>query len=397
MELIAILVGVFAVVSVTADMVNTLVTTSTNNSRLWLTSILYRRSWGVIRTIAHLFQSERHRESLLATYAPVSVLLLLVAWVSQQVIGFGLIWWGLGGLSGSEGLFESIYYSGVVYFTLGFGEVVPVAAVPRVGALVEALSGVLTTALVIGYLPSLYGAYSERERKLMTLDDGTEDRITPTNLIISRAPTGDVDELLRFFEGWEEWVAGVIETHTTFPMLRLFRSKHLGQNWVTAVGVLCDAALQCQMIVGARDKAPYWMLRRSVILFNTLTEGVDLSEYRARLDATYDSYDPESPHYDESPHFFENLYAMLESHGFELIDYETAREEVLPMRRLFDAQMEFLIDGLLAPRGFWGHQIGHEAASMFDREALPEATDGSPPSAASPAPDTGAGPERNEA
>lgn len=94
---------------------------------------------------------------------------MLTAWVVQQVIGFGLIWWGLSGVDGADGLFDSIYYSGVVYFTLGFGEVVPVEFVPRVGALVEAFAGVLTTALVIGYLPALYGAYSGRERKLMTL------------------------------------------------------------------------------------------------------------------------------------------------------------------------------------------------------------------------------------
>lgn len=31
--------------------------------------------------------------------------------------------------------------------------------IPRFGALVEAFSGVLTTVLVIGYLPALYGAY----------------------------------------------------------------------------------------------------------------------------------------------------------------------------------------------------------------------------------------------
>jgi len=51
-----------------------------------------------------------------------------------------------------------------------------------VGALFEAMGGVLTAALVMGYLPSLYAAYSERERKLMTLDDTSEGRITPTNL-----------------------------------------------------------------------------------------------------------------------------------------------------------------------------------------------------------------------
>ncbi len=62
---------------------------------------------------------------------------------------------------------------------------------PGIGALIEAFSGVLTTALVIGYLPALYAAYSERERRLMLLDDGTEERITPTSLVLNRSPGGD--------------------------------------------------------------------------------------------------------------------------------------------------------------------------------------------------------------
>jgi len=309
-----------------------------------------------VRRIAPVFRSERSRETFVATFAPVSVLLLLAFWVAQQIVGFGLIWWGLGGLNNEGSLFDSLYYSGVVYFTLGFGELVPVETVPRVGALAEAFSGVLTTALVMGYLPSLYSAYSERERKLMTLDDGSEDRITPTNLLLRRAPDASVEDTLRFFEGWEDWIAGVHETHTTFPMLQLFRSKHPGQSWITALGVIADAALQCQLIVDAQHRAPYWTLRRAIKLFDELTRHADLSGYRAQLDATYAEAEAEL---DDSDGMFQSMYHQLENHGFELVPVEEAREEMLRLRRLYDAQMEFLIDMLLAPRGFWGHSVGH--------------------------------------
>lgn len=358
MSVLVVAIGVLLVLSVTADMVNTLVTTTTSQSRWWLTFILYRRTWSSMRTVA-MRLPEARREMLLGTFAPVSVLLLLLAWVIQQVVGFGLIWWDLGGIDGADGLFDSIYFSGVVYFTLGFGEVVPVEAMPRLGSLVEAFSGVLTTALVIGYLPALYSAYSERERKLMTLDDGTEGRITPVNLLLSRAPSGDVDDVLRLFEGWEAWVAGVIETHSTFPMLRLFRSKHAGQNWIPALGLLCDAAVLCQTINDAKDRAPYWLVRRSILLFGELTKGADLSEYRAELDLGYTS-DAEGG----QDQLFRQTYEQLREHGFDVTDYPTARAETLELRRLYDAQLEFLIDTMLAPRGFWGHVVGHRVGTM---------------------------------
>ena len=166
MKELAVVLGSVMVVAVLTDMVNTLVTTQTRRGRFWLTNVLYTKSWAVLRAIVRRIGSERRREAILGTFAPVSVLLLLCAWVLQQVIGFGLIWWGLGGIGGADSLGDEIYYSGVVYFTLGFGELVPVETIPRFGALVEAFCGVLTTALVIGYLPSLYSAYSLRSRSL---------------------------------------------------------------------------------------------------------------------------------------------------------------------------------------------------------------------------------------
>ncbi len=355
MQQLAIVVGIVMVLSVLADMVNTLVTTQTRRGRFWLTSILYLRAWAVLRFVVTRISSERRREMILGTFAPVSVLLLLCAWIIQQVIGFGLIWWGLDSISGADTLADEIYYSGVVYFTLGFGELVPVETIPRYGALIEAFSGVLTTALVIGYLPSLYSAYSERERQLMMLDDGSEGRITPTNLVLSRCPDGDPTPLNGFFKEWETWIAGVIETHSAFPMLMLFRSKHPGQHWVTALGLVADAALHAQLIEQTRNREAYWCLRRAIILFDQLTDGVDLSEYEAEWAEQVRLTDTEG-----GDGLLRTLYADLEAAGFDLIPYEEARVVARELRSPWAPQMEFLIDGLAAPRGFWGHTVGHK-------------------------------------
>ena len=355
MEVIAVVVGVVLVLSVLADLTNTLVTTTTAQGRLWLTRILYVQTWLVVRRVGHLLGKETRRERLYATFAPLSVILMLLTWVTQQVVGFGLIWWGLGGVDGAEGLWDSIYYSGVVYFTLGFGEIVPTDQVPRFGALIEAFSGVLTTALVIGYLPALYSAYSVREQKLLTLDDGTEGRMTPTNLVLARAPDGDPRQLDDFFSEWEAWVAQVMETHTTFPMLMLFRSQHPGQHWITALGVVTDAALHMEMCEGSDGRAPYWMMRRSTRLLQQLTEHADLSSYREELDEAY---------VDEVQ--FRQLYDDMASHGFPVKPFDEALAATRELRRRYDAPLEFMIDTLEAPRGFWGHSIGYRSHAIDD-------------------------------
>ena len=346
MQFLAAVVGASLVVVVLADMVNTLVTTSTSTKRWWLTRVAYRIMWKSVRRMATRSDGTA-REALLSAFAPVSVLILLGVWVTQQIVGFALIWWGIGGIDGAVTFGDHLYYSGVVYFTLGFGELVPSAAVPRIGALVEAFAGVLTTALVIGYLPALYGAYGERERRLMTLDDGGEDRITPTNLVIARAPDGDHHKLDSFFKEWEDWIAGVIETHTTFPMLAFFRSKDPGQNWVTAVGLVTDAALHIQMVKGAQGGQAYWTIRRAIQLFQTVIGNNDLTDYL------------EPPDPEVGAVLFRELYDRMSEHGFDLVDFDTARERGRELRSMYGPAMEFLIDELVAPRGFWSHAVGH--------------------------------------
>lgn len=348
MGVVAVVVGFALVVAVLLDLTNTLVATRSVSGRYWLTRLLYVHSWSSLRKLGRLL-GERQREVVFATFAPVSALLLLSFWVSQQILGFGLIWWGIGGVSGSESLLDSIYFSGVVYFTLGFGEIVPTETIPRAGVLIEALSGVLTTALVIGYLPALYSAYSEREQKLLMLDDGSEKRMTPTSLVMSRCYGGDPRAMDSFFEGWEAWVAQVLETHSTFPMLTFFRSEQTSQNWITALGLVTDTALHLELTEGCEGRPPYWMIRRSIRLFQMLTEGVDLSEYRAALDETYAT--------DDSA--FRELYGQLGEAGFAMLPYDHAYARSRELRRKYDAELEYLIDYLEAPRGFWGHEIGH--------------------------------------
>ena len=349
MSVLAVIAGIAIVLSVLADLVNTLVTTTTSPWRWWLSRIIYRRTWLLTAAVGRRISDQQRRERVYSIYAPITVLGMLFAWVTQQVIGFGLIWWGIGGVDGVESLFDAIYYSGVVFFTVGFGEVVPAGQVPRFGALIEAFTGVLTTALVIGYLPALYSAYSEREQKLLTLDDGTEGRITPTNLVLSRCPNGDADRMESFFTDWELWVAQVLETHTTFPMLTLFRSQHQGQSWITALGLVTDAALHIELVEGQGGGAAYWTYRRATRLMQMLTDGVDLSEYRNLLDAGYEG----------DPVQFRSMYDAMADHGFPMLPFDEALERSQTIRRTYDAQLEYLIDVLDAPRGFWGHVVGH--------------------------------------
>ena len=343
-------IGGVLVLATLSDMLNTLVATHTSRSKWWFTVRLYDVSWAVVTAFVRRTSSERRKNTLLATFAPLSILALLVGWILQQVIGWGLIWWAVRGLDGADGLGDSLYFSGVVYFTVGFGEIVPADAVPRIGALIEAFSGLLTTALVIGYLPSLFSAYAERERQLMSLDDGTEQRITPMNLILARSVPGDPSELDDFFAEWERWVAGVLTTHTSYPMLSLFRSQQPSQHWITALGLVTDAAVLAHGLLVDEYRSAIWLTRRSIRLFGVLTEGADLTPYLADFDERIGNLE-QNPYLDQ-------IYQQFTDVGFELHSFEEVFSKTTAVRRLYVPHMEFLIDVMFAPRGFWPHATG---------------------------------------
>jgi hypothetical protein len=340
-DVLVVVTGVALVLAALADLVNTLVSTATSPAPWWPSRIVGRSTFVAIRAVARRMSEEsRGRERLLSLFGSLLVIELLLLWAALQVLGFGLVWWGLGDIPTIGGLGDAWYYSGVVFFTVGFGEIVPVDAVPRFGAIVEAFSGVITIALVIGYLPTLYGAYSDRERELMTLDAGGVERITPTALVKAWAPDADPTKIDDQFEKWETWAAGILETHSTVPLLALFRSHDRRQNWVTGLGLLCDAALHAQIIMGATDGHAYWFLRRAEAIFREMTIGVDLSGYQL-------------PDDDGPSELFRDLYADLTAHGFRLRPFDEAAAYTRAARASFAPAMEYLIDDLLCPRGFW--------------------------------------------
>ncbi len=126
------------------------------------------------------------------------------------------------------------------------------------------------------------------------------------------------------------------------PLLAMFRSHDRRQNWVTALGLLCDAALHTQLIMGATDGHAYWFLRRAEAIFREMTAGHDISLYEERF---WDAQRDRS--------LFVGLYERLTEHGFRLRPYDDAVEYSRSVRVTFAPAMEFLIDDLLCPRGFW--------------------------------------------
>ncbi len=353
--------GALVVVVVLADALGTLVVTQGRSGRWRPTRAWYAGTWRLTRTAAARLP-DRAGEGVLNAYAGLSLLGLLVLWLAGLMFGWSLVYWGVRQqFGGARDWGSLVYYAGTSLVTPVFGSAHGAAV--RMLTLLETLTGVVTIALVISYLPALYGAYSRREARLLTLDDPLGARITPVRVLAVNAGSGDLELLYRSFAEWELWSAEVLESHVSYPMLALFRSQHPGQSWVTALGVVTDAAtLATACLEGAADREPYFLHRRGR---RAITEISD----RLHVPAT-----PLTPTWLDRTNF-DGAWRQLEQLGLPLRGKEDAWADLQRLRAPYGDQLELLIDFLVAPRGFWGHSAEATVAAEV-RQAAAEARRG---------------------
>jgi hypothetical protein len=341
LQLVEVVAGLALVVVTLADAIGTLVAARGLSGRWRLTRQFYWVSWRAWRSVGRRL-SLRRREGFLSLYAPLTLLSLLAVWLVGLLVGFSLLYLaGRNSLQGESGYLSLLYYSGTCLFTLGFGDILPTVGILRLAALVEAATGLVTMALAISYLPVLYGAYGRRESRLLTLDDPSGKRIEPTALIRIWAPGGDTDRLYRFFGEWENWTADILESHVSYPMLALFRSQHRGQSWITALGVVLDAAvLTCATVPGAELREPYFMYRRGRRALHEIVRRLPQSYAKQGALERFQ---------------FDVAYSRPPATGLPLRDPDEGWERLLEYRSTYATSLQALIDYLLAPAGFWGH------------------------------------------
>jgi hypothetical protein len=279
-------------------------------------------------------------EAVLSVYPAFSLLGLLLLWLAGLMLGWALLYWGIHfRVAGTSGFGTVVYYSGTTLLTPAFGTAHGAAQRPL--TLVETLTGLGTIALLISYLPALYGAYSKREARLLTLDDPLGSRITPVRVIAVHSGDGELDLLYRFFGEWEMWTAEVLESHVSYPMLALFRSQHRGQSWITALGVITDAAtLTCACIKGAEQREPYFAYRRGRRA---------VMEIADRLHAPSGGFEDWL-----TVANFDIAWDILLGLGLPLKEKPDAWERLQLLRSTYGTRLQELMDFLVAPRGFWG-------------------------------------------
>src|SRR5438128_1858134 len=266
MRIFAVIAGIAIVAGILLDAFETIVLPRRITRTFRLTSWFYRNTWVPWARGARRIKSPARREAVLGYFGPSSLILLLILWAFGLIFGFALLQYGAGEhlqLSNERVSFGALmYHSGETFFTLGYGDITPVSPVARALAVLEAGMGFAFLGVVIGYLPTIYSAFSRREIEISLLDARAGSPPSATELLTRAVSSLDQGTLDRLFHDWERWAAEVLESHLSYPVLSFYRSQHSNQSWLGALTVVLDAtALVIAGIDGISNEQARWTFK----------------------------------------------------------------------------------------------------------------------------------------
>jgi hypothetical protein len=215
-------------------------------------------SWRLYAAMGRRIPQPDLRLSFLAIFGPLSVFLMLILWAVLMIVAFALIYHALGPrfqvTAGSSAGFGTLFYmSASTFLTLGLGDVTSADPVGRLFVILEAGTGYIFLALIITYMPLLDQSYGLREVGNLLIHSRAG-RPPGAIKLLSRYVDCDRSEVLRgnLREG-ERWMAEILQSHLSHPVLAFYRAQHSGESWLTALATLLDS---CALLITGSDGLP---------------------------------------------------------------------------------------------------------------------------------------------
>lgn len=345
MNILAIIVGVLFILTILQDSFETVVLPRRVTRRFRLSYLFYMTTWVLWSSVARKMRPGNRRELYLSYFGPLSLLLLLVFWAAVLILAFALLQWGLASALHAPEKHATfgtyLYMSGTTFVTLGFGDVIPLFWLGRLLAVAEAGVGFLFLALIIGYVPIIYQAFSRREVEISLLDARAGSPPSAAELLRRHYRNQQVEELVRYLSEWERWCAELLESHLSYPVLTYYRSQHERQSWLAALTTILDTSslfiVGFEGITAPTVRFTFAIARHAAVDLAQVYGVPPLNPKRNRL----------------SPADFAQMRAALSEVGLRLQHEADAEQRLSEIRRMYEPFINALADHLLLDLPPW--------------------------------------------
>lgn len=218
-------------------------------------------AWG----LARLRRTYKGRDSVMAWGGPLIIIVTLLAWLIGFLLAYGLMIYGVGGHSFGMSLAQS----GSSLFTLGFDA--GITQDQTVLDFMAAATGPIVIALMIGFLPTIYGIYTKREIAVTSLSTEAGEPAWGPEFLVRAHLTNRLDNNDEVFNSWAEWATTLRLTHLTYPALVHVRSARSQRHYATSLLAIMDAAaLSVSLNHERQHHRAYTLLAQGVQTLDTM-------------------------------------------------------------------------------------------------------------------------------
>jgi hypothetical protein len=212
------------------------------------------------------------RDTLLALFAPTALLTVVAVLVAMLGAGYALLFYG----AGAADLPAALALSASSVSTLGFANPGNSPALVVLSVL-AAMSAAATIALLIGYLPTVFQAFQEREQAIATLEAHVGDAASAVDILREWAAAPGLDHAGPLWAEWTTWFAALRTSHASLAGVLFLRSPSPGRSWVAVVGAVLDAAaLATTTLDGVERAAPTRCLKAGAATLGETAVGMRL-------------------------------------------------------------------------------------------------------------------------
>jgi hypothetical protein len=263
------------------------------------------------------------------------------------MLGYATILWAtdakINAPEATVGFGTYLYLSGVTFFTVGYGDVAAVSSFGRVINVIEAANGFGLLAIVIGYLPVLYQAFSRREVNISLLDARAGSPSSATELLRRYGSSGNIDAIGGLLQDWENWSAELLESHVSYPVLCYFRSLHDNQSWLAALTTVLDT---CALVIAGVDDVPPWQAQLTfAIARHAVVDIAQIFRAKPRADVCCSTRLPDGD--------LQRVREILAASGLPLNDGAETERKLLELRLMYEPYVVALSDYLLMSLPPW--------------------------------------------
>jgi hypothetical protein len=236
---LGLVAGTGLAVAAASSIVFTLVLPRAHPSRL--SDLVLRGTHHAAKALADRIEDYERQDRFMSLGGPLALLLLFAVWVVLFLVAYSLVLWPL--VAG--GYPSALRSAGSALFTLGLSVGAdghnpsgPATALSYLAA----GTGLGVVALEIAYLPTIYGAFNRRETLVTMLESRAGAPAWGPEILARHQLVGITESLPDFYAAWEQWAADVAESHSTYPVVVLFRSPSALRSWIVGLVAVLDSA-----------------------------------------------------------------------------------------------------------------------------------------------------------